>query len=128
MGKAYEEGVRAEEAAAGYLSGKGYGILEKRFRCRKGEIDLIALDHQEKEPVLVFVEVKYRRDLDYGRPSLAVTSEKMKKLIFTAQYYRGMKHISDMPMRFDIIEIWWAGDHHKLHHYQNAFGEDLWTN
>ena len=128
MGNIYEDGLRAEEMAASYLSGKQYEILEKRFRCRQGEIDLIALDHQLSLPVLVFVEVKYRHDLSFGRPSLAVTPEKMRRLIYTAEYYRSQKRIDEMKMRFDIIEIWWAGDHHKIHHYQNAFGEDLWTN
>ena len=128
MAKAYDDGLRAEEMAAKYLETKGYEILEKRFRCRQGEIDLIALDRQKEVKVLVFVEVKYRHDLVFGRPSLAVTPEKMRKLIYTAEYDRTQKQIHEMSMRFDIIEIWWAGDHHKIHHYQNAFGEDLWTN
>ncbi|MBO4886986.1 MAG: YraN family protein [Firmicutes bacterium] len=128
MGKAYDEGLRAEEMAAQYLKNKHYEILENRFRCRQGEIDLIALDQDQDLPVLVFVEVKYRHDLSFGRPSLAVTPEKMKKLIHTAEYYRSFKQIGEIRMRFDIVEIWWAGDHHKIHHYQNAFGEDLWMN
>ena len=62
---------------------KGYCILERNFRCRKGEIDLVAEDEQD----IIFVEVKARRGVSYGLPEDALTMRKRRKLIEVASYY-----------------------------------------
>lgn len=128
MSSSYEQGLAAEEMAARYLETKGFRILERRYRIRQGEIDLIAETPDDNGSSVVFFEVKYRKDLDYGRPSLAVDRRKMQRIIQTARHYMAANHLGETAVRFDILEIWWEKDHHKIHHYKNAFGEDLWTN
>ena len=71
-----EIGTAYEEAAAVFLEGKGVRILEKNFRCREGEIDLIGRDGE----YLVFFEVKYRKNADAGFPAEAVGIAKQKKI------------------------------------------------
>ncbi len=95
-----------EEAAARFLISKGYEIRGRNFRCRIGEIDLIA--HQGAD--LVFVEVKYRASGQYGGALMAVDSRKQKKIAKVAQYYL-MTHPDAQAMncRFDVVGI---TDHH----------------
>lgn len=76
--------------------------MERNFRCRQGEIDIIA----KEEETLLFVEVKYRSDTAYGYPSEAVTWKKQNKILYTANYYKYRYHIrEDVPCRFDVIEV-----------------------
>ena len=79
----------------------GYRILKKNFRCRIGEIDIIAL-HQG---YLVFVEVKYRTSAKFGRPIEAITPHKLMKIRQTATAYLKFKRLLDANVRFDAIEI-----------------------
>ena len=138
--KASEQGLTAEKMAAWYLEQKGYRILETRFRIRQGEIDIIAVppiagNLPFSDPlmentllsaqILVFVEVKYRRNLDYGRPSQWVDQKKRNRIIKAAKAYLVENQLSDQRMRFDVIEIWQEDGHHKIHHYPNAFGENI---
>lgn len=123
----YEQGLRGEEMAAWYLENKGWRILEKRYRTRMGEIDLIAEDPETDPPALVFAEVKYRKDSSYGRPSEFVDVRKQKRILLAARHYLMEKRLPDAAVRMDVIAIWLEGDHHRIHHYKNAFGEDLWT-
>lgn len=110
-----ERGSRYETMAAVYLQKLGYRILEKNYRRKTGEIDLIALD----EEYLVFIEVKFRKDDRKGEPQEAVTPQKQKRIWRTAQYYITEKKLSeDIPCRFDVVaflgkEVW---------HLKNAFG------
>ena len=104
-----------EEAAARYLYGKGYDILERNFRIRTGEIDIIAFDRNDN--TLVFAEVKYRNNLRNGRPACAVTRNKQLVIMKTAQYYLFTKHLSECNCRFDVIEI--TGT--EINHIKNAF-------
>ena len=75
-----KEGAYYENLVAEYLKTQGYEILEKNYRCRIGEIDLIAKEGE----TLVFVEVKYRRDDKMGNPKEAVDRKKQKKISMTA--------------------------------------------
>lgn len=85
---------------------KGYQILEQNFRCRQGEIDIIA----EDQGCLVFVEVKYRRDDSCGHPAEAVDRRKQQKLYHTARYYLYRKgYGEDMACRFDVIAVYGDG-------------------
>lgn len=95
-------GSRWEERAAAFLTRAGYEILERNFSCRQGEIDLIARDGA----YLVFVEVKYRRNLGSGSPLEAVNPAKQEKIRRTALYYlyrRG--YGEDTPCRFDVVAV-----------------------
>ncbi|MGN0334850.1 MAG: YraN family protein [Lachnospiraceae bacterium] len=91
----------------------GYEILEKNFRCRQGEIDVIA-KHRE---TLVFIEVKYRKNASRGYAAEAVTFRKQNKICRTADYYLNT-HFRHIPMcRFDVVAI----DGEKITIYENAF-------
>lgn len=95
-------GTAYELRAAAYLKKNGYRILELNFRCRQGEIDLIARDGT----YLVFIEVKYRSSLKDGDPLEAVDRRKQKKIIRVAEYYLCMHpEKADLPCRFDVIGI-----------------------
>lgn len=104
-----------ELLAARYLEAKGYRILEHSFRCRSGEIDLIAWDPQG---YLVFAEVKYRAGAAAGRPEEAVTPAKQRTISRVADYYR-VRHQTDLsvPCRFDVIAI----EKRTVRHNINAF-------
>lgn len=106
-------GGRYEEKAAEFLRNQGAVILEQNFRCRSGEIDLIARDGK----YLVFVEVKYRSGRNSGYASAAVDWHKQKQICRTAQFYLLRHGIGDVPCRFDVIAI--DGDH--LEWIKNAF-------
>lgn len=117
MNQANQIGQKAEELAARYLEYKGYQILERRYRSRLGEIDLIAC----KQQVLVFVEVKYRSSLSAGRPAVAVGKAKQRKICRTALYYLRQSRQTDRACRFDVVELWQQEGRWKVHHYHHAF-------
>ncbi len=95
-------GGRYEELAAGFLQEKGYRILERNYRDRYGEIDLIARDGA----CLVFVEVKYRRNSASGFPEEAVDARKQERIRHAASYYLYSRHYpEDTPCRFDVVAI-----------------------
>ncbi len=107
-------GNRYEQAAAELLEKKGFLILEKNYRCRLGEIDIIAID----KGTLVFAEVKYRKSDDSGFPEEAVSAQKKRRISRTAAYYCMEKDIKeDTDCRFDVIAI----DKEEIRHYENAF-------
>lgn len=95
-------GTTYEELAAKYLERRGYQILERNYRCRLGEIDLIAREGN----TLVFLEVKYRKTGAYGSPAEAVTFAKQRTICRVADYYRITHGISErQPCRFDVVAI-----------------------
>ncbi|MFV0240439.1 MAG: YraN family protein [Lacrimispora sphenoides] len=97
-----EIGSEFEDTAAAYLESKGYVILERNFGDRKGEIDIIAKDGKE----LVFIEVKYRRNLEKGDPAEAVHFLKQRKIRDAAKRYLYRCHLGeDIPCRFDVVAI-----------------------
>ena len=107
-------GSEKERRAAGFLQQRGMVILARNFRCRFGEIDLIAREGS----VIVFVEVKYRRNRKAGYPEEAVSEQKMRRISRIADFYRVRYQIPDaVPFRFDVIAI--EGPY--LRHYTDAF-------
>lgn len=94
-------GTKYERKAGEYLESVGYRILEYNYRCKKGEIDLIAKDGE----YLVFCEVKYRKDSQKGYPSEAVDSRKQRIISGCAAFYLMQKGISDVPCRFDVVSM-----------------------
>ena len=95
------EGVWGEALVADYLREKGYKLAAHSYRCRFGEIDLIA----EKDGVLLFVEVKLRTNLQYGAPREYVTVKKQEKLRAAALLYLSEREL-DVPARFDVAEVY----------------------
>jgi putative endonuclease len=94
-------GQAGESAAADYLQRTGYIIVDKNYRTRMGEIDIIAYDG----PVLAFIEVKSRRSMRFGTPAEAVSLRKQRKLIALALQYISNKKPSYKSMRFDVVEV-----------------------
>ena len=113
LNKRYQ-GMIYETQALHLLESKGYQILERNYHCRAGEIDIIALD----DKYLVFVEVKFRTNDIMGHPLEAVTREKQKHMIYTANYYL-IKHPEylENDIRFDVIGI--LGE--QITHLEHAF-------
>ena len=94
-------GREGESAAIAFLKKQGYRILEKNFRSKVGEIDIIA----EQAGVIVFIEVKARTNHEFGHPFNALTPTKQKKITQTAQSFLVRKRIADKPMRFDVVAL-----------------------
>jgi putative endonuclease len=94
-------GKRGEDVACAELEKRGYEILERRFRTRRGEIDIVARD----AGVLVFVEVKARSDSNFGTPLEAVTWRKRQRLSQMAAAYLCHKRLANVACRFDVISI-----------------------
>lgn len=94
-------GAAYEQAAGYYLEQQGYVILQYNYRCRIGEIDLIAQDGD----CLVFCEVKYRKNGSRGNPLEAVDAKKQYRISRCAQYYLMEKRLGDIPCRYDVIGI-----------------------
>ena len=113
-----QDGDWGEALAAEYLEARGCRIVEKEWRCRFGEIDLIA----EKDGMLLFVEVKLRTNLQYGMPREYVTAEKQKKLRSAALLYLSM-HGLDAPARFDVAEVY-TDAHHSARSTRIEYLED----
>jgi putative endonuclease len=111
------EGTAGEAAAARYLTERGYHVLERNFRCRGGEIDLIALDGG----TLVFVEVKLRRTLARGTPIEAVTAIKQARVRKAAQQYLGFCGRVFSRIRFDVICIMKTPKTTDITHMKAAF-------
>ena len=103
--------ARAEE----YLAAAGVQILEKNYRIRTGEIDLVGLDG----PYLVFFEVKYRSGIRMGEPLLSVNAAKRRQILDTAAHYLYEHHYrTDAPVRFDCVGIM----NGRIEWVKNAFG------
>lgn len=109
-----------EEKAVGFLRRKGYSIVARNFRCRQGEIDIIA----RRRNIIAFVEVKLRKNADYGAAREFVTYAKRSRIIRTAQLWMSM-HEGEYQPRFDVIEIY-APDgmnnrNFTIEHIEDAF-------
>ena len=110
-------GNEGERIAATHLTERGYHILERNFRCRGGEVDLIALDGA----TLVFVEVKLRRSLARGAPVEAVTPVKESRVRKAAQVYLAYSGRVFTRLRFDVVSIMKSGKKTDITHLKAAF-------
>ena len=109
-----EKGAQKEEQVCAYLLYEGVKIVERNFRCRQGEIDIIGYDGE----FLVFFEVKYRSGRGMGSAAEAVGLTKQRKICRVADYYRMIHRLSeDTPLRFDVVAI----DGENLRWIKNAF-------
>jgi len=101
MSEKKERGDWGEERAALYLRLHGYRVVERNFRCRQGEIDVIA----RKGGFIVFVEVKLRKNADFGEAREFVTYRKQQRVIRAAELWL-VKNGCELQPRFDVIEIY----------------------
>jgi putative endonuclease len=109
-------GNYGEELAQDYLLQKGYTLLATNWRCRYGELDIIA----EHEHVLIFVEVKTRHSNDIQEAIEMVTPAKTKKLIQTIHIYMSSVGREEDDWRFDILAIALTDNHPIIEHVENA--------
>lgn len=119
MAEHNELGKDGENEAALYLKKKGYTILEQDWKFGKRDIDIIALN--ETGAILVFVEVKTRRNNEYTNPEDAVDRKKMVNIRICANAYVKAKNVPN-ELRFDIISIIGRGSQNmKIEHIEDAF-------
>ena len=94
-------GSFGEDAAAAFLSKKGFTVIQRNFSCRLGEIDIIA----EEGEYLAFIEVKLRKNADHGEAREFVTFSKQKRIILAAKYWLS-RHSTELQPRFDVVEVY----------------------
>lgn len=113
--KRAELGARAEELCAGLMRGAGLRVLARNWRCRHGEIDLVA----EEGRTLVFAEVRYRSDARFGGAAESVTAAKRARLVAAARLY--LMRRPDAECRFDVLLLDRL-DASGIRWIRNAFG------
>lgn len=96
-----ERGQWAESLAEQFLRRQGLKSLQRNYRCKSGEIDLVMLERE----TLVFVEVRYRQGSDYGSGADSVTAKKRQRLVATAQRYVQQRGLPEPPCRFDVVSV-----------------------
>lgn len=107
-------GAKVERIVSKYLAAQGFVILEMNYRCKQGEVDIIARD----EKYYVFIEVKYRNTTKYGTPQEAVGVAKQKRISKVAQYYLYHQHLDETtPVRFDVVAVL----KNDITYFKNAF-------
>lgn len=115
----HQLGRQGEELAGKYLEQQGFLVLEKNFRTKYGEIDIIARDGE----TLVFVEVRAKKHILFGHPLETINPRKQSKIIRMATYYLSVRAVpASMPCRFDVVGII-QGDkaEPEIIHIRNAF-------
>ena len=109
-------GRAGEEVATRFLRQKGWQIRECNFRCRDGELDIIAHDGE----MLVFVEVKTRSGTMHGQPGEAVGRTKQTRLIKAASRYLSQKNLWSMGCRFDLVTVLFHNNQMDVEHWENV--------
>ena len=117
-------GERSERAAARYLRRRGMRIMETNYRCRLGEIDIVAGD----DGTVVVVEVKSKGGRRFGRPEEMVTIAKRRKLTALAVIWLRHRGYAGRGLRFDVVALDWdGGSLVEVRHYRGAFlAEGMW--
>ena len=110
-------GDLGEEIARRYLARKGYRIVERNYRTRRGELDLIA----RQDDTLVVVEVKLRRTTSYGDPLDAVTPRKQRSIRLMAEEYLSERDPNYGELRFDVLGILLLAGRPEITHVEDAF-------
>ena len=109
-------GDAAEDLVADFLERRGLKILERNYRCRFGEIDLVARSGE----LLVFVEVRARKSEAFGGAAGSITAAKRRRLVATARHFLA-KHRVEGACRFDVVLV--HGSAQQVEWITNAFGE-----
>lgn len=116
-GPARHDGRSGEDLACAFLERRGYEVLARNYRCRHGEVDIVA----RRSGTTVFVEVKERRGGAFGSALEAVTGAKMRRVARAAREYAARNGLSESPLRFDVIAIEWEDGRPRLRHEEGAF-------
>lgn len=111
-------GDAAEVLACRFLLDKGLQLLQRNYRCKRGEIDLIMKDCQD---ILVFVEVRYRRRTHFGRAFETVDRNKRKRIAYCALCYLSRQRALNQNARFDVVAIEGDAGHERITWLRNAF-------
>jgi putative endonuclease len=112
-----ELGRRGEALAAALLQARGLTIVERNFRCRAGEIDLVALDG----PTVVFVEVRSRRGDRAGTPFESVDSRKQARITRVARQFLAVRGFAERDVRFDVVGVRFDAEPPAVEHLRGAF-------
>ncbi|PKM61460.1 MAG: YraN family protein [Firmicutes bacterium HGW-Firmicutes-4] len=113
-----KKGNAGEALAVAFLKNADHQIRDRNYKKPSGEIDLITQDGD----TLVFIEVKYRKNLDYGYPREAVNRAKQKRIAKTALWYLKEQQLDDVNIRFDVVEIYYSQDGEQvINHFESAF-------
>ncbi len=109
-------GAGGEDVACAWLERRGYRILARNWRCRSGEVDVVA----RLGSTTVFVEVKERRSASHGLGLEAVTWSKRQRLVRAARLYAASKGLTESDLRFDVVSV----DGREVRHEPGAFDAD----
>lgn len=116
MSESYQLGRKGEAEAARFLTQNNYKILEKNYRYRKAEVDLIV----QKNKTLIAVEIKTRSSDFFGNPALFLKTKQQQRIVEAINYY--VKHNNlDVEVRFDVISIVKNKGGFEIQHLKNAF-------
>jgi putative endonuclease len=110
-------GSEAEAAAARFLEERGYRIRSRNFRCRYGELDIVA----EHGDTVCFVEVRMRSTAVWGDPSHTVSFAKQRRVVKAALHYLFAYDLRERMMRFDVVSVVGHGEKASVEHIPNAF-------
>lgn len=113
-------GESGEQAACDFLAAAGFRILARNFRCRSGELDIVAQDGA----TVVFVEVKERSSASHGEAHEFVTFGKRRRLVRAARVYASLHGLSEKPLRFDVVSIDRGPEGPRVRHDRGAFDAD----
>lgn len=113
----FKKGKLGEDAACVWLEQKGHQILERNYRRKTGEIDIIS----RIDTTYVFTEVKLRTGTSYGSPGEAVDYRRQQRIVRTALLYISEQTSEEQAMRFDVIEILLREGKRWIRHFENAF-------
>ncbi len=111
----HNRGAIGEQLACEYLEKKGYSIIERNYRIREGEIDIVAKDGGD----IVFIEVKLRNSVVFGYPEEAVGDTKLKRIVKTIKTYLHSERTKYSCIRFDIISIVCDNSLSTIRHIEN---------
>ena len=110
-------GIEGETMACVELERLGYAIIERRYRTRFGEIDVIANDRG----TVVFIEVKTKTDSSFSDPAESVTRQKQRRLVSMAEQYAACRRLDRTPCRFDVVAVDVSVTPAKITLYRDAF-------
>ena len=114
-------GEAGESLACRYLQAHGFAVVARNFRCRSGEVDVVARDGD----TTVFVEVKERAGSTHGEACDAVTLGKRRRIVRAARIYASARGLSESPLRFDVVSIDWTDEGRpQIRHDAGAFDSD----
>ena len=112
-----ETGRRGEEVAAAYVAALGYRVVIRNFRCRAGEIDLVAVDRD----TIVFIEVRSRTGDGRGTPLESVDGRKQAQVGRVARYFLTARGWHERPARFDVVGVRFDTEPPVVEHVRSAF-------